>query len=136
MLAPLLQSRKQRIDALERFCCRGLRNPEGAELQIVLDVHGAEQFAVLGHQTQARRDAILDVERGHVQACEGGGALERQHAHDGVQQRGLAGAVGADDGDDLVVGDLERHRAHRLDLAVGDMDVTDLQERAHVAAPR
>ena len=50
-------------------------------------------------------------------------ALQRQDAHDGIQQRGLAGAVGADDGDDLVVGDLERHRAHGLDLAIGDMGV-------------
>ncbi len=26
--------------------------------------------------------------------------------------------------------------AHRLDLAVGDMDVGDLQQRAHAVAPR
>ena len=80
---------------------------------------------MLGHQAEARRDAILDVERGHVHACEGGAALERQHAHDGVQERGLAGAVGADDGDDLVVVDVERNRTHRLDLAVGHMGVGD-----------
>ena len=63
-------------------------------------------------------------------------ALQRQDAHDGVEQRGLAGAVGADDGDDLVVADLERHRAHRLDLAIGDMHVGDLQQRAHALTPR
>ena len=32
--------------------------------------------------------------------------------------------------------DLERHAAYRLDLAVGDMHVRDLQQRAHAAAPR
>ncbi len=30
-------------------------------------------------------------------------------AGDGADQRGLAGAVGADDGDDLVLGNIERH---------------------------
>ncbi len=34
----------------------------------------------------------------------------------------LAGAVGADDGDDLAGADFERGVAHRLDLAVGDGD--------------
>ena len=46
------------------------------------------------------RDALLDFELRHVLAGEGDAALQRQHAHDGVEQRGLAGAVGADDGDD------------------------------------
>ena len=91
---------------------------------------------MLGHEAQARRDAILDIERRHVLAGEGGTTLQRQDAHDGVQQRGLAGAVGADDGDDLVGRDVERHRAHGFDLAVGDMDVGDRQQRAHAVAPR
>jgi len=63
-----------------------------------------------------------------------------RNPHDGVEQRGLAGAIGADDGDDLVVLDGERHRADRLDLAIGDMRVSDLQQRAHAGihatAPR
>ena len=57
-------------------------------------------------------------------------ARQRQDSHDGVEQRGLAGAVGADDGDDLVGAGLERHRAHRLDLAVGDMGIGDLAARS------
>ena len=91
---------------------------------------------MFGHQAQARRDAVLDVERRDIGAGKVGPALQRQHAHDGVEQRGLAGAVGADDGDDLVVGDVERHAAHGLDLAVGDMDIGKFQQRAHAAAPR
>jgi hypothetical protein len=51
---------------------RRLCDPESAELQIVLDVHGGEQLAMLRHQAQARRDAVLDLELRHVLAGEGG----------------------------------------------------------------
>ena len=32
--------------------------------------------------------------------------------------------------------DVQRHAAHRLDLAIGDMHVGDREQRAHAAAPR
>ena len=38
-----------------------------------------------------------------------GSPVRRQEAGDGAQERGLAAAVGADEGDDLAVCDLERH---------------------------
>ena len=91
---------------------------------------------MFGDEAQARADAVLDLEPRHVLAGERDAAPQRQNAHDGVEQRGLAGAVGADDGDDLIVGDVKRHRTHGLDLAVGDMGVGDLQQRAHAATPR
>ena len=79
----------------------GGRGAEAAEQQVVLHRHGAEQLAPLRHQRQAHRHALLDgvaVERGaverHARRCDG------QQAHHRVEQRGLAGAVGADHGDD------------------------------------
>ena len=91
---------------------------------------------MLGHQAEARRDAVLYFQPRDVLAGKSHAAGQRQDPHDGVQQCGLAGAVGADDGDDLVVGDLERHRAHGLDLAIGDVGVGHFQQRAHATAPR
>jgi hypothetical protein len=80
-------------------------------------------LAVLRHQAQAGRDAVLDLELRHVAAGKGHAAPQWQDPHDRIQQRGLAGAVGADNGDDLVVGDVERHRADGLDLAIGHMGI-------------
>ena len=58
-------------------------------------------------------------------------AARRQQSHDRREQRRLAGAVGADDRDDAAFGDRQRNAVHRLDLAVGDVQVDDLQQYAH-----
>ena len=91
---------------------------------------------MLGDQAQPQRNAVLDLLLREVLAGKAHPALQRQDAHGRIEQRGLARAIGADDGDDLVVADLERHAAHGLDLAVGDMHVGDGEQRAHVTAPR
>ena len=59
----------------------------------------------------------------------------RAHAGDGADQRGLAGAVGADDGDDLALRDLERDAVERLGVAVEEVEILDRehQPRASVA---
>jgi hypothetical protein len=91
---------------------------------------------MLRDEAQPLRNAILDLEAREVRAGEGDTALQRQHAHDGVKQRGLARAIGTDDGDDLVVGNVKRYAADGLDLVIGDMGVGDGKQRAHAAAPR
>ena len=53
----------------------------------------------------------------------------RHQAGDGVEQRGLAGAVQADDGDELALAHVQRHVLQRLRLAVEDADVVDIQQR-------
>ena len=58
------------------------------------------------------------------------------HAGDGADERGLAGAVGADDGDDRALGDLERDAVERLRVAVEDIEVLDRQHQATASAPR
>jgi hypothetical protein len=50
-----------------------------------------------------------------------------QHA----DQRALACAVGADDGHDLAGGDLERDAVERLGVAIEEVEVFDVQKRAH-----
>jgi hypothetical protein len=61
---------------------------------------------------------------GDVGAAKQDAAARRpEHAGDGADQRGLAGAVGADDGDDRAFGDLERHAVERLRVAVEHVEV-------------
>src|SRR6185437_6692456 len=55
------------------------------------------------------------------------------HAEDGADERALAGAVGADDGDDLAFGDVERNAVERLRVAVEEVDVAQLE---HLSRPR
>jgi hypothetical protein len=59
-------------------------------------------------------------------------------ARDGADERGLAGAVGADDGHDLALGHVERDRRERLRVAVVEIEVADLEHRRHssVSSPR
>ena len=52
-------------------------------------------------------------------------------ARDRAQERGLAGAVGADDADDLASANRKAHVAQRLQLAMADGEVTDLEQRVH-----
>ena len=52
------------------------------------------------------------------------------HAEDGADQRALAGAIGADDGDDLARRDIERHAVERLGVAVEEVEIAHRQHRA------
>jgi hypothetical protein len=60
----------------------------------------------------------------------------RQQPHDRRQAGRLAGAVGADHGDDLPGAHLEADVVDRLDLAVVHPQVLHLQQRAHSTPPR
>ena len=48
---------------------------------------------------------------------------------DGAQQRALAGAIGADHGDDLAAFHRQRDAEQRLEVAVEDVDGIDLEQR-------
>jgi hypothetical protein len=109
---------------------------EGAQQEVVLDAHLAEQRALLRHQRHAHGDEMLDLDVALHFALELDLALRGQQAHDGGQHRGLAGAVGADHGDDLPGGHLQVDVVQRFDLAVGNAQVTDLQNGcAHYSTP-
>ncbi len=81
-----------------------------------------------------RRDDILGVAAGDDVAGEAHLALGDAGQPDhGVERRGLAGAVGAEQGDDLAFHHLEIDAAHCLDGAVADMKVRYRQHRRHAA---
>ena len=58
------------------------------------------------------------------------------HAGDGANERGLAGSVRPDDGNDRPLADLERHVVERLRVAVKDIEVVDAQHQSTASAPR
>ena len=55
-------------------------------------------------------------------------------AGDGAQRRRLAGAVGAEDGDDLALVDVERDPVQCLHRAVARLDLLELEQGGHWAA--
>src|SRR5262245_18628090 len=97
------------------------------------------------------REHLQQLERAaDAQAVEAGGPQARhgppvephlaatrlQLAQDAVEERGFAGAVGADQPEHLALAHLERHAAHGLYAAERLGDIADLQDRAHgLASP-
>lgn len=123
-------------DALEQGFLFKLQQalPADAEQQVVFDRHFAEQLALFRHQRHAAPHHGLDRGPRDGVAAQRQAALRGQQAHDGVQQRGLAGAVGADQGDDFAGLHAQLHiLQHRLS-AEADANVLQANQRvAHAA---
>ena len=107
------QPRKQRVHALQVARDRGLVvAPVGAHQQIVLDGHAVEKLPAFRHlhkadaQRPGRASSAPDLRPSNVDVA-GAGDDARQRA----QQRRLAGAVAADQRDDLGRVNLQRHVA-------------------------
>ena len=75
----------------------------------------------------------VDAARSDLVAVhEDAAAVDRLEQVDAAQQRRLARAGGADQADDVVLGDIEVDAAQHLHLAEGLVDVLEA-ERAHIA---
>jgi hypothetical protein len=101
-----------------------------AEHQVVHDREVLEQLDVLerpghAHLGDVVRRAAEDVlaEEAHL------ALLGSVHAREHVEDRGLAGAVGPDDREQLVLADLEVAPVDRLDAGEGQVDVAELHDR-------
>ena len=55
---------------------------------------------------------------------------------DGVEAGGLAGTVGADQGDDLALVNMKADPVQRLDIAVLDFEIFNLQQHQITSSPR
>ena len=101
-----------------------------AHEDVVHDGHVGEDAQVLEGARHAdaggrgRRES-RDLLAGELHAA----GRERLQAADDVEQRGLAGAVGTDQGGDLALADLERDLVDRLEAAEVDRYGVDPQER-------
>ena len=127
--------REDLVEPLGIFARRALG--EGAELEILGDRHGAEQLPAFRHQRKAARRLDVGRQPRHVLAVEHDAAAPRRDgAGDRAQRRGLAGAVGADDGGELAAPRLERNAPQHLHLAVAGFERFDLEQRVrHARAP-
>ena len=110
---------------------------EAAHLEILGDAHRAEHVALLRHEGEAEPADVRRVQPGDVAILEPHMAGSRpQQPGDQLEQRRLAGAVRADQGDDLARLDPQRRPAHDLvGRAVAAAQVGDLEE-AHLRPPR
>src|SRR5882672_5411638 len=140
LVAALAEAREHGEDVLE-----GAHGPvasawkERSHLEVL-------EHAQAGEDLPALRD-LADAEvadRMRFQALDGivleenASAAGRLDAGDGANERGLAGAVRADDGDDLALRYLERDVGEGLGISVVQIQILDLKKRAHisVSSPR
>jgi hypothetical protein len=105
----LCQDREQLVDAFEVGAqCIAVTLAVGAHQQVVADAHRTEQPAAFRHVGDPARDHVVGREFAEIFSVE----LDRarpcpQDAGDCAQQCRLAGAVGADETDDLAFTNVE-----------------------------
>src|SRR6266542_2098637 len=96
---------------------------------VVEHAHALEQGDVLEGARDAEGGHVRRRQTGAVAAVEGDPSLVRAvEAADGVQQGGLARAVGADDRDDLTATDLEAHAVEGQQRSEPHADAVDLEQ--------
>ena len=132
---------KQRVDALERRApARPRARGEGAELEVFLHRHAAEEPAALGNERDTTLDDQVRIERAQVLAVPADRARPPStprgphEAGDAIQQRALAGAVRTEQRDDLAGADGERHARQHGHVAVTGLEPPDLKHAR--GAPR
>ena len=100
------------------------------ERRVLPDGHRLEGPRCLQHHGHAGVADPVSPGAGQVGASEDDGAPARRlHAADRLQQRRLAGAVRADEGDDLALVDRERHTGNCGESAEALLDVGQFEDR-------
>src|SRR4029077_12950594 len=108
----------------------------GADVEILCDRERRKDLPPFGDLADAEvADPIARPARDIGAAIGDVAAPAAQHAGNGADQRGLTGAIGADNGDDGALLDVERHAVERLDVAVEHIEVFDAQHHK-TSAPR
>ena len=134
LLSPLGKARKLGIDPIAvRGDLRASGAQIGAHVEVLLDRHVRKyppSFRTMrdarGHH--ARRFGACDI----LALEQHRSRTRRDQPGDRTQRRALAGAVGADQGDELPGLDLQRNAAQRGDAAIAAHHVADLK---HVPPP-
>ena len=129
------EAREQLVDARDGPRARALER----HLQVFFDGQVGEDAAALGHVADAERgDAVgRPVGRRHGRRCARVPSRARRQAHQAAQRRGLAGAVAAEQRDDLAFAHLEADAVQDVALAVEGVQVLGLRaHRVHAGFPR
>src|SRR6185295_14981564 len=100
-----------------------------AELEVLLDRHLGEGASALRHVRDAEPGDRFRPAAAERLAVEEDLAVALDRARDRAERRRLAGAVGAEHGDDLALLDRERDPFERPHLSVARLDVAELKQR-------
>ena len=118
LVEPLAEPREQGVDALQVLSRLAPRPAPHPQLQVLGHRQLAEEAAVLGHEDHAGVGHVLGLAPLDVAAVEPDGALPglvAQQAGDGLEERGLPGAVGPQHREDLPLLQLQRDAGERVD---------------------
>ncbi len=127
------QHRKQLIDGRELGIEPRASPRPRAELEVIFHRKRREDLPALRHLRDAERNACMGGQILQLPIFEPDPpGRDRLHAADRPYQRSLAGAVGAEEGDDLAGRDIDRNAVQRLDPAVAAPDVLN---REHGRSP-
>ena len=147
MPAPLLQARKEREHRIA-VVDMAVRAAGGASrhAQVLVDGHLAEDQLAFGHQQQAGPGSRMGGQGADLAATQPDLTADPRRAArpagDGIDQGGLAGAVGANHTDHLTSAHRDPVERERGVAAVGDGEIAGLQDRrggwpdAHCVRPR
>ena len=108
----------------------GVQLRVAAELDVVQHRHAAKQRHVLEGARQAQGGATVGADAGEIAPLQQHApALGPVEARQGVEQAGLARAVGADHRRDLTRHDVQRHPGQRLDATKAQVHALGAQQR-------
>ncbi len=107
-----------------------LAKSHAADFEVLDDGQRGEHRSAPGHLDDPQPGALDRIGMGDVSTVELDRALDGIHqAGDRLQQGGLPGPVGAEEGDDLALADLHVHPEQHPHLVVGDLDAPAHEER-------
>ena len=129
------------VFTVANFLALGRPDAQRLQQQVAFDLEVAAGHDVVDHAHALEQRQVLegapDAHLGHLAAVhvvkrlapEGDGAFGRRvHPVDAVEHGALAGAVGADDGADLVLFDVEGDVGQRLHATEPEADVLDVED--------
>ena len=131
--APLLQVREQLVDLVDatgrraRPAAAACRFSSTSRLEKMPRSSGQNASPEAGDPVRGQIDRLGAIEEHRTFAL-------ADDAHDRLQRRGLAGAVAAEQGDDLARGDVEVDAVQDVRFAVPGVQVADRQQRAGLRA--
>src|SRR5262249_24092574 len=125
-LGELREHREDRLQGLLALLTR--RAAVGTHLEVLADRHRGPELSRLRDQHESSLHELVRRTAHDIDAVEEDlAAARREQADDRLQHGGLARSIGADQSDDLSLRDIEGQIPDRLNGAVIDIDVSDLQ---------
>ena len=134
LLAALFQPGKP-LEHVVQVICTGLTIDISTHFKVFLHGHLEEDSAPFGNQGQTLGDNLMTrrFDQRFTQKSDISG-LAVEQAGDGIQRGGFSRAVGADQGNDLTLVDLEGNAFDGMDAAVINVDVFHFQDGVHTYA--